>query len=109
MFIKRAADGTIMAISRMPVDGLQEQVPDDDPELLVFLKGLRQTDEEAFIASDLEMARVLEDVIDLLIDQQIIRITDLPRPAQQKLNLRQQMRRKSDAVDLLDDDDDLDI
>lgn len=109
MYVKRTSDGDILAISREPVDGLNEQVPDDDPSLLGFLKSLRSGEEEAFISSDLEMARVLEDVIDLLIEQQIIRITDLPRPAQHKLNARQRMRRKENAIDLLDDDEELDI
>ena len=41
---------------------------------------LRQLD-----ASDMEMARITEDLIDLLIDRNIINLTDFPNMAQAKL------------------------
>jgi len=42
--------------------------------------------------SDLEMIRVYEDVVDLLISKGIICLTDLPLPAQDKLLRRRHMR-----------------
>jgi len=48
--------------------------------------------------SDLDLIRVLDDVIDLLIKNQVISFTDLPVAAQEKLGQRRKMR--SDMVSL---------
>lgn len=42
--------------------------------------------------SDLEMIRVYEDVVDVLISKRIICLTDLPLAAQEKLLRRKHMR-----------------
>jgi hypothetical protein len=42
--------------------------------------------------SDLDMIRVYEDVVDLLISKRVICLTDLPRAAQEKLLRRKHMR-----------------
>jgi hypothetical protein len=53
----------------------------DDPEVQAFLGSL-----------DLDLVRVLEDVIDLLIARGVFRFTDLPETAQQKLMFRKSLR-----------------
>jgi len=60
--------------------------------------------------SDLDSAfvRVLEDLIDTLIEKGVIRLTDLPLAAQQKLGERKHLRQRlNDDLNLLDDDDSL--
>jgi hypothetical protein len=47
---------------------------------------------EALSQSDTGLARVLEDVIDVLINRGVIQFTDLPDQAQQKLLERRQTR-----------------
>ena len=47
---------------------------------------------EALTASDLEMVRVLDDLVGVLIDSGIITLTDLPRAAQEKLDRRLRLR-----------------
>ncbi len=50
--------------------------------------------------------RVLEDLIDALLANGALRMTDLPPEAQTKLNQRKDARRRMrDALDLIDDDD----
>ena len=50
--------------------------------------------------------RVLEDLIDALLANGTLRMTDLPPEAQAKLNQRKDARRRMrDALDLIDDDD----
>ena len=44
------------------------------------------------LRSDLEMIRVYEDVVDVLIGKRIICLTDLPRAAQEKLLRRKHLR-----------------
>lgn len=106
MYVKRNAQGEIVAVSRSPEPEVGEWAEESQPDLVAFLASAQSGD---FIASDLEMARVLEDLVYLLIDRQVIRVTDLPHAAQQKLNTRSQMRRNQDAVDLLDDSDDMPV
>jgi FMN phosphatase YigB (HAD superfamily) len=44
------------------------------------------------LRSDLEMIRVYEDLVDVLINKRIICLTDLPQPAQEKLLRRKHLR-----------------
>jgi hypothetical protein len=47
---------------------------------------------------------VVEDLIDVLIEKNVIMLTDLPGPAQQKLMARRHLRgRLSNLVDLVED------
>ena len=94
-FVKRDADGVIIAVfGEATEDGLDE-ITADDEGLLAFMRG---GDEGAaqrdMLDSDLGMVRVLEDLINLLIDKGVIRITDLPEAAQQKLLERGSLRDK---------------
>lgn len=60
---------------------------------------------------DADFIRVLEDLIDVLLSNGTLRLTDLPPFAQEKLNQRKQAReRMRGALDLLDSNgDDLPI
>lgn len=59
-----------------------------------------------FSQLDADFVRVLEDLIDALIANGTLRMTDLPIQPQQKLTQRKQQRaRLSDHLDLLDDED----
>lgn len=54
--------------------------------------------------TDSAMARVLEDLIDVLIKRGVIQFTDLPEPAQAKLMQRRQTRAQiSQSLHLLPD------
>jgi hypothetical protein len=61
---------------------------------------------DEFSQLDAEFVRVLEDLIDALISNGTLRLTDLPVQAQRKLTERKQQRaRLSEELDLLPDDD----
>ncbi|OZI29807.1 hypothetical protein CAL29_17000 [Bordetella genomosp. 10] len=61
---------------------------------------------DGFSRLDLDFVRVLEDLIDTLIANGTLRLTDLPPDAQRKLNERKQHRAKlSEHLDLLSDED----
>ena len=58
------------------------------------------------LQSDTDMVRVLEDLIDVLIDQGVIKFTDLPKPAQAKLLQRKESRANlANRLDLIGDDE----
>lgn len=62
---------------------------------------------DALSQSDAAIARVLEDLIDVLINRGVIQFTDLPEAAQNKLMTRRQTRAKlSNSLQLLPEGDD---
>jgi hypothetical protein len=77
-------------------------VEDNSKEYLDFLeKSLAKSD--PFRESDIHLARVLEDLIILLIERNMIRFTDFPSGAQKRLNDRESLRKKTQLSTLLDD------
>lgn len=59
-----------------------------------------------FRESDIQLARVLEDLVSLLIDRDVIRFTDFPHAAQKRMNDRQTMRKKTKLSKLVDENKD---
>lgn len=98
----RSADGVIQAIARQAIPN-SAPMEENDPELIRFFNG--GLTPPGFDAADAEFVRVLEDLIDTLISKNVIRHTDLPPAAQQKLVKRKGMRnRMQGALDLLGGD-----
>jgi hypothetical protein len=93
-YVLRTADGLIASLHREPPVGAApqqaEQLPADHPEVLAFLD--TRAEQQRFASLDAELVRVLEDLIDVLIVRNVIRITDLPPQAQQKLCDRKEFR-----------------
>ena len=98
-YVKRDEQGRISAINLEPGEGLEE-VPPNSPELLDFMHRMG-LEHSTLQQSDMRLVRVLEDLIDLLIDRDVIRFTDLPLPAQEKLMERRSMRQSLGALNLL--------
>jgi hypothetical protein len=80
VFIIRDAGGRISGLSAEPIEGASPATI-DDPEVQAFLRDL-----------DVDLVRVLEDVIDLLVSRGVFRFTDLPASAQEKLLFRKNLR-----------------
>ncbi|WKB54643.1 hypothetical protein [Eleftheria terrae] len=94
-FVARNLHGVVVSLHLEPTPQTQEFLPDDHPDVEAFVgrKPMRPHAEgERFQALDADFVRVLEDVIDLLIARNVIRITDLPPEAQQKLFSRKSFR-----------------
>ncbi|MDO3386914.1 hypothetical protein QWI17_13795 [Gilvimarinus sp. SDUM040013] len=107
MFVRRDFSGAICAISKTESVDCFEAVGSDSAELLAFLREFQPEVEQSLAESDLQMARVMEDVVNVLIDKSVICFTDLPEAAQSKLMHRKEMRGHFQAISLLDDDDDI--
>ncbi len=100
--VTRSPDGAIQSVTRHAQPGGETMSP-DHPELQVFLGAAAPV--PGFSQSDAEFVRVLEDLIDTLILKNVIRHTDLPPAAQQKLLRRKGLRnRMQGALNLLDGD-----
>ncbi|KON81180.1 hypothetical protein PA01_05750 [Azoarcus sp. PA01] len=112
IFIKRNASGEVIAASREPVGcdnfepGGWDVANGDEPEVVAFFALLTES-ANPLSPSDLGLVRVLEDLIDLLIDRGVIRFTDLPPAAQGKLMERRGTRDAMHRLASLDGSDDV--
>ncbi|HAF01440.1 MAG TPA: hypothetical protein DCO68_03360 [Methylophilaceae bacterium] len=104
-YVLKNEQGEIVAASTNESlgDGWQ-QIEPNDKAYLAFLEA-QLNSHSAFRESDIQLARVLEDLINILIERNLVQFTDFPSAAQKRLNDRQSMRRNNHKrLRLLDDD-----
>ena len=108
-FVKRDENNEIIGIFCEIQDDAQEEVPVNDKEIIDFLKSADYSEYTNHLLhqSDSEFIRVLEDLIDVLLDKHILLLTDLPAAAQQKLLERKKIRKKYIQSILSEEDDDI--
>ncbi|MEY4749526.1 MAG: hypothetical protein RIQ60_1740 [Pseudomonadota bacterium] len=90
-YIQRNRQGEIVSLHREPLPGAA-YLPTDHPEVQAFVGRPGAPREGRFTAMDADFVRVIEDVIDVLVARNVIRITDLPSEAQYKLFARKNFR-----------------
>ena len=89
-YVRRDEAGNVIALSSEALEGFEE-VPSDAIDIAAFQ--LRLGDARAwFEESDLDVIRVLDDLVTVLVDKNLIRFTDLPSAAQHKLLARRTLR-----------------
>ncbi|WP_135081917.1 hypothetical protein [Terasakiella sp. SH-1] len=93
-YVIRDDQGVIVGIYQNHQEGLVEELPMNHPDIMAFLTTQDGTAAALLdlAESDMAMARVVEDVIELLILKGAIDFKDLPAPAQEKLSSRQKWR-----------------
>ena len=102
-FVKRDSGGDVVAVSRERVEGFAEELPAGSPELAPLLGDERI--DASLAGTDQDFVRVLEDVVDLLIDKGVFLFTELPESAQEKILQRQKLRHGAgSSLDLLGED-----
>ena len=101
-YVTRDASGRISGIFDQAEVGVAEELPAGDPELTRFLveQGLSTPDSarKVLAGSDLKMIRLVDDLIDLLIDKDVIKFTDLPPAAGEKYLQRQVARKRLQII-----------
>lgn len=111
-FVSRNEQGAITGVFNKPTPIAQERLDLDDAELRRYLES-DQPDEarDALASSDREMARVVEDLIEVLIAKNVINFTDFPTEAQRKMLRRRNLRRDLSTLRNLagDEDDSLNV
>ena len=101
LYVKRNANGEIVAISREPGSEFESVNDTGSSELETFITSIAGSE---FQASDLGFIRALDDIIDLLISKNVILFTELPSVVQEKYTERAELReRRRDALHLLED------
>ena len=106
-YVKRDANGKITGLSERADAEFTEFVKIDHPDIAALVEGAdAQGMRVALAASDLDMIRIIEDLIDVLITNNVINFTDLPAEAQSKLLARQHLRHSMSSLSGLVADDD---
>jgi uncharacterized protein (UPF0371 family) len=78
----------------------------NSPEVVVFLQQLPNDKvKQALSATDNDMVRVIDDLVDLLVANQVLIFTELPERVQTKLLARKQLRKDVNALQNLMIDD----
>ncbi len=111
LYVLKDEQGEVCAVSDKQLSKDWESVDFEDNSLQRFLEKNPTASHGVMESSDADFIRVLEDVIDLLIDKQIIQFTELPDAVQKKLlnrrRYRESLRCESDTTQLLENDDDI--
>ncbi|MBL4614720.1 MAG: hypothetical protein JKY27_07600 [Magnetovibrio sp.] len=99
-YVMRNAQGHIIAVLSEEVEG-SELVGSNDPGLGKFLSqdSPEQRAQRELMESDLGLIRVIEDLINVLIERGAIMFTDFPEPVQKKLLARSGLRKEFSYVD----------
>jgi hypothetical protein len=92
-YVKRDGAGHITAMFDRPQPDAQEQVPAQAPDVTLFLYG-PPGERRGMLASDLELVRVIEDLIELLVGKGLIQFTELPDAVRGKVFQRKDLRRQ---------------
>jgi hypothetical protein len=96
-YVRRDASGRVVALTLEPEEGDEELLDADHPDVVAFLRAGTETSPQKarLSAADIQMARVVEDLIDILVQRRVLMFTDLPPAAQRKLLERRRLREQA--------------
>lgn len=90
VYVERDQQQRLLRVSYEPFEGMSEVLAVESPELQDWLNAREEVKArlDSLNSSDLELVRVLEDVVIVLVDRGVIQYTDLPEAARTKLDQR---------------------
>lgn len=104
-YVIRDASGTISRATVRAIHGA-EMLPFDHPDFLAFLKqnGQDPTKIDAALTelrrTDMDMSRIVEDVVMVLLKKNILKMNELPQVVQEKMSYR--LKQRMIVQDILD-------
>lgn len=98
LYIKRDSDYQIVAIFNKPQADAQEPTSLENPDVIEFLSSCESAQQVQLLQSDLQLIRVIEDLVQILLDKNIISITDFPTTVIEKLVERRGIRSKIEPM-----------
>jgi hypothetical protein len=106
LYVERDTEGRIIAMHSTPRSNAAEAKTVVDEEILDFLNKTVSADSRKLLLSlsDMGIIRLLEDLIDLLIQKNIIFFTELPEQAQERIRERKRLRESITSQSLTVDD-----
>ena len=93
-YVKRDGSGYITAMFDQPQADAAELVPAQSPEITLFLYGPPGERGRGMLASDLDLVRVIEDLVELMVSKGLIQFTDLPDAVRSKVFQRKGLRQQ---------------
>ena len=108
-YVVRDKNGCVISVLATPGSAEDGRIALSDDEVADDMGSDSATKElqEVLVASDLSFVRVLEDLISVLLDKEILMLTDLPEAAQEKIMQRRDIRSHLSALsDLIEDEAD---
>lgn len=107
-YVKRNQQGKVVQLMDEPTNDASEWLELNDFDVVGFLRLPANKVElkKSLAISDGAMARVVEDLIDILMEKQVFVFTELPDAVQEKLNARKKIRHDVNALSNLISDDD---
>jgi len=93
-YINRDKQGRVVQLLDAPTSDENQWLELSHPEVIEFLQCPANETElkQSLVSSDGEMVRVVEDLVDLLMEKQVFVFTELPEAVQAKLNARKKLR-----------------
>ena len=110
LYVQRNAQGQLIRVEAAAFACAQETLAADAQEIQAWFAN--QDVESSLLQlkqSDLDMIRVLDDLVQVLMNKGVLRITDLPPAAQSKLLSRTQARVALGGLNRLIDDDEVGV
>lgn len=109
LYVERNQEGEIISVRRDADGPGMEPKQAVDVEILGFLSKNGSQDSILHLLStmDIGVIRILEDLIDLLVDKNIIMFSELPEEAQEKLRNRKQLRQQIGKASIIIEDSDI--
>ena len=105
-YVQRDAQGQLVRVEAAAYAEATETLPADHHEIQAwFANAAVENSLKQLKQSDFEMIRVLDDLIQVLTQKGVIRVTDLPPAAQAKLMDRTQAREALGGLSQLIDED----
>lgn len=105
-YVQRDQQGALVRVEAVAYAEATETLPADNHEIQAwFANDVIETSLKQLKHSDLEMIRVLDDLIQVLTSKGVIRVTDLPPAAQAKLMDRTHARTALGGLNHLIDDE----
>ena len=109
-YVTRNENGEIVDIFDVASADASQWVERSDPEVFEFIEKSLVSKEhvkEILLNTDSEMVRVVEDLIDVLLEKQVFTFTELPEIVQNKLIARKKLRNDINVLENLIIDDEL--
>lgn len=90
VYVQRDGQGNLLRVESQPFEGMNDTLAYQSEELRQWLDARTEVRSRLDLLrqSDLEVIRVLEDVVNVLVERGVIRYTDLPEAARRKLDER---------------------
>lgn len=100
IYVQRDVAGRLLRVEYEPFEGMTENLAIESEELQSWLVAREEVKArlDSLKQSDLELVRVLEDVVSALVERGVIRYTDLPAAAREKLDQRAIVRAEIEGL-----------